>query len=63
MNRKKIWNILKENGYPLYLIQITQSLYNGIEIFIDTKNSIKKTITRNNGVKEGCYLSSTLFNM
>ena len=52
-DRGKLWNILKENGYLFCLIQSTWSLYNGIEIIIDTKNSPPAPAITLQGVKQG----------
>ena len=42
LDRGKLWNNLKENSYPLHLIQAIQSLYNGAEILIAIKNSLSE---------------------
>ena len=51
VDREKLWNILKENGYPLHLFQAIQSLCNETEILIDLQKALSEAIIINQGVK------------
>ena len=51
VDREKLWNILKENGYTLHLFQAIQSLCNITEIPIDLQKLLSEAIIINQGVK------------
>lgn len=65
VNRNKLWNIMKQKGVPQHLITVIRSLYVENKILVETgtrhKNDITATINR--GVRQGCPLSPSLFNV
>lgn len=63
VDRAKLWNILAERGYPLHLIEIIKSLYQRTRIVINTGMIRLKEFEINQGVRQGCGLSPTLFNI
>lgn len=64
VRRPLLWEILIKKGIPYHLIQVIKSLYAGTRICIDTGFKIGKTFLNINlGVRQGCSLSATLFNL
>lgn len=65
--REKLWDILLHKGYPQHLVEMIRQMYEGTVISIDKGNlknilNVKKEIV-NLGVRQGCPLSPTLFNI
>lgn len=54
---------MKKRGFPKHLIKASQSLYRDTRIVIDTGKQITQEIVINQGVRQGCSLSPTLFNL
>lgn len=63
VNRTKLWAIMKERGYPHHLIKSIQSLYEETKIVIKADEKKSEEILINQGVRQGCSLSPTLFNI
>jgi hypothetical protein len=63
VDRNKLWNIMQQTGYPTHLIQAIQSLYDETKVIIQSGDQITEEIKTNQGVKHGCSLSPTLFNI
>lgn len=63
VNRCRLWDILKERGYPLHLVNVIKSLYNKTQIVINTGKDRLDEMIINQGVRQGCSLSPTLFNI
>jgi hypothetical protein len=64
VNRNKLWTIMEEKGHTQHLIRVIQSLYHNSKIIINTgKNKTEKIIIINKGVRQGCSISPTLFNI
>ena len=51
------------NGYPPHLVNAIKSLYHATRIVINTGNKRTDEIKINQGVRQGCSLSPTLFNI
>jgi hypothetical protein len=64
LNRKKLWQILKEEDIPTQLLKAIQSLYQNSKIRIKYNDGpISEPINVNKGVSQGCGLSPVLFNI
>lgn len=64
VKRPKLWEIMSKKGIPQHLIQVIKGLYDGTRICIDTGHSIGRNYaTTNQGVRQGCSLSTALFNL
>lgn len=63
--RNKLWIIMKQKGIPQHLISAIKSLYveNKIRIGITSMKRKNITTTINKGVRQGCPLSPSLFNI
>ena len=62
MNHKKLWNILKEMGIPNHLTCLLRNLYAGQEAAVRTGHETTDWFQIGKGVRQGCILSSCLFN-
>lgn len=63
VNRSLLWTIMKDGGYPQHLINTIKSLYCNSKIIINTGRNKTQEIFINRGVRQGCTLSPTLFNI
>jgi len=63
VNRNQLWQILNRRGIPYHLIEVIKNLYKNTSIQIDTGRKILEKIYINQGVRKGCNLSPTLFNI
>jgi hypothetical protein len=62
--RGKLWNIMKNKGFPDHIAKTVQSLYINTRTKIDKGTSVSsKEIHINQGVKQGCSTSPTSFNI
>lgn len=62
--RNKLWIIMKQKGIPQHLISAIKSLYVENKIVIGTSKERKNiAATINKGVRQGCPLSPSLFNI
>lgn len=60
VSRGKLWEIMKERGYPLHIVKTIEEMYKNTKICIK-KHGNEEVI--NLGVRQGCPLSPTLFNI
>jgi hypothetical protein len=63
VDRDQLWEIMEEKGYPLHLIRVLKNIYAKTEIIIDTGVGKAGPLRTNVGVRQGCSLSPTLFNI
>ena len=63
VNRGKLWDIMTDAGYPTHLIRAIQSLYVNTNVVLDLNGNLTDNIPTNKGVRQGCCLSPTLFNI
>ncbi|AAC97621.1 Reverse transcriptase [Melanoplus sanguinipes entomopoxvirus] len=58
VDREILWNIMHLHGYPPHLINAIKSLYENTRIIVKSK-----VIKINKGIKQGCAVSLSLFNI
>ena len=63
VDHNKLWKILKEMGIPDHLICLLRNLYAGQEATVRTGHGKTDVFQIGNGVRQGCILSSCLFNL
>jgi hypothetical protein len=64
VNRNKLWRIMIKRGFPQHLIRAVQSLFHETQIIIKREGEKDdKKISINQGVRQGCPLSPTLFSL
>ena len=59
----KLWKILKEVGIPDHLTCLLQNLYAGQEATVRTRHGTTDWFKIGKGIRQGCILSSCLFNL
>ncbi len=61
--RGKLWSIMDRRGIPKHLIEVIRNMYKDTQINVRTKSGkiLKEFI--NKGVRQGCCMSPTLFNI
>ena len=62
MDHKKLWKILKEMGIPDHLTCLLRNLYAGQEATVRTGHGTADWFLIGKGVRQGCILSTSLFN-
>ena len=63
MDHNKLWKILKETGIPDHLTCLLRHLYAGQEATVRTRQETTDWFQIGKGVRQGCILSSCLFNL
>ena len=63
VDHKKLWKSLKEMGIPDHLTCLLRNLYAGQEATVRTGHGTIDWFQIENGVRQGCTLSSCLFNL
>ena len=63
MDHNKLWKILKEMGIPDYLTCLLRNLYAGQEATVRSGHGTTDWFQIGTGVRQGCILSSCLFNL
>ena len=63
LSHNKLWKILKEMGIPEHLICLLRNLYAGQEATVRTGHGTTDWFQIGKGVRQGCILSSCLFNL
>ena len=63
MDHKKLWKILKEMGIPDHLTCLLRNLYAGQEATVGTGHGTADWFLIGKGVRQGCILSTSLFNL
>ena len=58
-----LWNILKEMGIPDHFTCLLRNLYAGQEATVRTRHGTTDWFQIGKGVRQGCILSSCLFNL
>ena len=63
VDHNKLWKILKEMGIPDHLTCLLRNLYAGQEVTVRTGHGTTDWFQVGNGIRQGCMLSSCLFNL
>ena len=63
VDHNKLWKILQEMGIPEHLTCLLRNLYAGQEAIVRTGHGTINWFQIGNGVRQGCILSSCLFNL
>ena len=63
VDRSKLWKILKEMGIPDHLACLLRNLYTGQEATVRTGHGTTDWFQIGKGIRQGCILSSCLFNL
>ena len=63
MDHSKLWKILKEMGIPDHLTCLLRNLYAGQEATVRTRHEATNWFQIGKGVRQGCVLSTCLFNL
>ena len=63
MGHNKLWQILQEMGIPDHLTCLLRNLYAGQEATVRTGHGTTDWFQIGEGVRQGCILSSCLFNL
>ena len=63
VDHNKLWKILKEMGIPDHLTCLLRNLYAGQEATVRTGHGTTDWFQIGKGVRQGCILSSYLFNL
>ena len=63
VDHNKLWKILKEMGIPDHLVCLLRNLYAGQEATVRTGHGTTDCFQIGKGVRQGCILSSCLFNL
>ena len=63
MDHKKLWKILQEMGIPDHLTCLLRNLYADQEARIRTGHGTMDWFKIGKGIRQGCILSSCLFNL
>ena len=63
MDHNKLWTILKEMGIPDHLTCLLRNLYAGQETTVRTGHGTTDWFQIGKGVRQGCIVSPSLFNL
>ena len=63
VDHNKLWKFLKEIGIPDHLTCLMRNLYAGKEAIVRTGHGTTDWFQTEKGVRQGCILSSCLFNL
>ena len=63
VDHNKLWKILKETGIPDHLTCLLRNLHAGQEATVRTGHGTTDSFQIRKGVRQGCILSSCLFNL
>ena len=61
--RSALWLVLRNLGIPPKLLGLVQSLHEGMEARVRLPNVVTDNINVRNGLRQGCTLAPTLFNL
>ena len=61
--REALWQVLKKYGFPSTLVSIIRSLHDGTTAEVTVGGSTTPEIQVTNGLRQGCTIAPTLFNL
>ena len=63
MPRKALWCVLEKYGVPLTMVSVIRSFHKDKTAMVRVGNDLTEDIEVTNGLKKGCTLAPTLFNL
>ena len=63
VNREALWHILRKTGISDKLLRLLRELHSDNTAVVKAYNRFSKKFTTNNGVRQGCVIAPTLFNI
>ena len=63
VDRDILWEILKKKDVDTKLIQRIERIYENTEVMVRAKDGVTRSFLVNKGVRQGCVMSPTLFNL
>lgn len=60
---QKLWNIMKDNGFPTHVIHLIETLYHEQQAAVRIESQTSEWFEVQKGVRQGCILSPYLFNI
>ena len=63
VSRKGLWQIMPKFGCPDIFISILTQFHDGMMVSVRDNGEYSDEFAVTNGVKQGCFLAPTLFNM
>lgn len=63
LDRLQLWEIMSLRGYPQHLIDTLKRIYRTTDIIINTGKTRNIELRTTQGVRQGCSISPTLFNI
>lgn len=63
VDRDILWDILENKGVDSTLIKRIKKIYEHNEVLVRTKDGVTRSFIVNKGVRQGCVMSPTLFNL
>ena len=61
--RQALWLVLQKYGIPPVIINLIQSLHEGMKAEVSVSGGTTPAIEVNNGLRQGCTIAPTLFNL
>ena len=61
VDRSGLWKILCKLGCAVKVVNLIEAFHNGMEAIVVSNGSVSSSFLVNNGAKQGCILSPTLF--
>lgn len=61
--REALWQVLRKYGIPPTLVNIIRSLHEGMKTEVTVDGTTTTEIEATNGLKQGCTIAPTLFNL
>lgn len=63
VDHERMWNTLRDMGFPEHLIHLLHNLYDNQEAVVRTEFGDTENFGIGKGVRQGCILSPSLFNL
>ena len=61
--RQALWCVLERYGVPLTMVSVIKSFHKGMTAVVRVGDSLTDDIEVTNGLRQGCTLAPTLFNL
>ena len=63
VNREALWHVLRKTGISDKLLRLLRELHTDNTAAVKAYNRLSKSFVTNNGVRQGCVIAPTLFNI